>query len=181
MSMYDFTQTKEDLEKSVNWLRTEYSNIHTGQASSAILDSIKIESYGSMQPIKNVAGISVEDPRTLRVAPWDKNHVTVIDKAITAADLGLSVSADSAGLRVHFPQLTEETRSKIVKVLKGKLEEARVTVRKEREAVIKEIESSELSQDEQRDSKENLQKMIDDTNKKLEEVFKIKETNTMTI
>jgi len=179
--MYDFTQTKEDLEKSVVWLRTEYSNVHTGQASPGILDSIKIDSYGSMQPVKNVASITVEDPRTLRVIPWDKSHVALIEKAITAADLGLSVSVDGSGIRVNFPQLTEETRAKIVKVLKGKLEEARVTVRKEREFAVKEIESGELSQDEQRDSKDALQKMIDETNKKLEEVFKTKEVNTMTI
>lgn len=179
--MYDFTQTKEDLEKSVKWLQTEYANIHTGQASPAILDSIKIESYGSLQPIKNVASITVEDPRTLRVTPWDKGHVTLIDKAIIAADLGLSVAVDGAGMRVHFPQLTEETRAKIVKALKLKLEEARVTVRKEREATIKNIESQISSEDEQKTAKEKLQKMVDETNQKLEEVFKAKETNTMKV
>lgn len=181
VSMYDFTQTKEDLDKSIQWLQTEYGNIHTGQASPVILDSIKIESYGSLQPVKNVASITAEDPRTLRVTPWDKTHVTLIDKAITAADLGLSVSIDGAGLRVHFPQLTEETRAKIVKALKLKLEEARVTVRKEREGAIKNIESEIASEDEQKVAKEKLQKMIDDTNQKLETIFKEKEEKTMRV
>lgn len=179
--MYDFMQTKEDVAKSVTWLQTEYSNIHTGQASPAILDSIKIDSYGSLQPVKNVAGITVEDARTLRVSPWDKGHVKAIEKAVTEADLGLSVAVDGAGLRINFPQLTEESRAKIVKVLKGKLEDARVTVRKEREATIKDIEAGDMSDDEKRDAKESLQKIIDDTNKKLEEVFKQKEENTMKV
>lgn len=179
--MYEFTQIKEQLEKSMNWLSAEYATIHTGQATPIILDSIKIESYGSLQPIKNVASITSEDPRTLRVAPWDKTHVALIDKAITAADLGLSVSVDGAGLRVHFPQLTEETRARIVKGLKLKLEEARVAVRKEREAAIKDIETHVASEDEQKLVKEKLQKMIEDTNQKLEAIFKEKEEKTMKV
>lgn len=179
--MYDFTQTKEDLSKSIAWLKTEYSNIHTGQASPAVLDSIKVDSYGSLQPIKNVAGVTVEDARTLRVAPWDKGHIKAIEKAVVEADLGLSVSVDDAGLRINFPQLTEESRAKIVKVLKGKLEDARVTVRKEREITIKDIDGSDMSDDEKRDAKEDLQKLIDNTNKELEEVFKKKEENTMKV
>lgn len=179
--MYEFTQIKEQLEKTVTWLSSEYATIHTGQATPVILDTIKIESYGSLQPIKNVASITAEDPRTLRVTPWDKNHVALIDKAIVAADLGLSVSVDGAGLRVHFPQLTEETRMKIVKALKLKLEEARVAVRKERESAIKDIETVVASEDEQKIAKEKLQKMIDETNQKLEVVFKEKEEKTMKV
>jgi ribosome recycling factor len=179
--MYDFTQTKEDLAKSIEWLKAEYANVHTGQASPAILDSIKVDSYGSMQPIKNIASITVEDARTLRVAPWDKNQIKDIEKSVTEADLGLSVSVDDAGVRINFPQLTEESRAKIVKVLKGKLEDARVTIRKERENTIKDIDGGDMSDDEKHDAKEDLQKMIDDANKQLEEVFKQKEENTMKV
>lgn len=179
--MYDLTSAKENLQKIVTWLKTEYGTIHTGQASPVILDSIKIESYGSLQPIKNVASIQGEDPRTLRVTPWDRNHIALIDKAIVAADLGLSVSVDGNGMRVHFPQLTEETRAKIVKVLKQKLEDARVSVRKEREAAIKDIEATLASEDAQKSTKDQLQKLVDETNKQLEEVFKAKEENTMKV
>ncbi len=179
--MYDLSQAKENLQKIVGWLKNEYASIHTGQASPAILDSIKIESYGSLQPIKNVAAIQIEDPRTLRVNPWDKAHVALIDKAIIAADLGLSVAVDGNGMRVHFPQLTEETRGKIVKVLKQKLEDARVSVRKEREATIKDIETEVASEDMQKTTKDQLQKLIDETNRQLEEVFKSKEENTMKV
>lgn len=179
--MYDLVNIKENLQKVVSWLKNEYGSVHTGQASPTILDSIKIESYGSLQPIKNVASIQVEDPRTLRVNPWDKGQVSLIDKAIVAADLGLSVSVDGAGMRVHFPQLTEETRTKIVKVLKQKLEDARVSVRKEREAAIKDIETELASEDAQKSTKDQLQKLVDETNKQLEEVFRAKEENTMKV
>ncbi len=179
--MYDLANAKENLQKIVTWLKTEYGSIHTGQASPVILDSIKIESYGSFQPIKNVASIQVEDPRTLRVSPWDRAHVSLIDKAIVAADLGLSVSVDGNGMRVHFPQLTEETRAKIVKALKQKLEDARVSVRKEREATIKDIEANIVSEDSQKTTKDQLQKLVDETNRQLEEVFKTKEENTMKV
>ncbi len=180
-SMYDLANIKENLQKVVAWLKTEYGSVHTGQASPVILDSIKIESYGSFQPIKNVASIQVEDPRTLRVNPWDRNHVSLIDKAIVAADLGLSVSVDGNGMRVHFPQLTEETRARIVKALKQKLEDARVSVRKEREAAIKDIEANLSSEDAQKSTKDQLQKLVDDANRQLEEVFKAKEENTMKV
>jgi ribosome recycling factor len=179
--MYDLANIKENLQKVVAWLKTEYGSVHTGQASPVILDSIKIESYGSFQPIKNVASIQVEDPRTLRVNPWDRNHVSLIDKAIVAADLGLSVSVDGNGMRVHFPQLTEETRARIVKALKQKLEDARVSVRKEREAAIKDIEANLSSEDAQKSTKDQLQKLVDDANRQLEEVFKAKEENTMKV
>lgn len=179
--MYDLSNIKENLQKVVVWLRNEYGSVHTGQANPLILDSIKIESYGSLQPIKNVASIQLEDPRTLRVAPWDRNHVSLIDKAIVAADLGLSVSVDGSGMRVHFPQLTEETRAKIVKVLKQKLEDARVSVRKEREVAIKDIEANIASEDTQKTTKDQLQKLVDETNRQLEEVFKVKEENTMKV
>jgi len=179
--MYDLTQAKQNLEKVVTWLRSEYGSVHTGQANPLILDSIKIDSFGSQQPIKNVASIQVEDARTLRVSPWDRNHVALIDKAITSADLGLSVSVDGTGIRVHFPQLTEETRARIVKVLKQKLEDARVSVRKEREHTIKDLEEQDLPEDTVHGIKDSLQKTIDSVNQQLEEVFKQKEIITMKV
>jgi len=178
---YDFSVTKNNLQKVTDWLSHEYGNIHTGQANPLILDSIKIDSYGSFQPIKNIASITIEDARTLRINPWDKNQVGAIDKAIISSDLGLSVSVDGSGMRVVFPQLTEENRIKLVKVLKLKLEEARVSVRKERERVLKDIESLDFSQDEQKNIKEVLQKNIDEINKKLEDIFKQKEISVLKI
>ena len=94
---YNFSNFKIGLKKIEEFLGKEYSQLSTGRASVMVLDGVSIESYGSYQPVKNVASISVEDPKTLRVAPWDKNQIKAIEKAIMVADLGLSVATDEAG------------------------------------------------------------------------------------
>ena len=176
---YNFSNFKIGLKKAEEFLGKEYSQLSTGRASVMVLDGVSVESYGSYQPIKNVASISVEDPKTLRIAPWDKNQVKAIEKAIMVADLGLSVATDEAGIRVIFPQLTTETRQKLVKVLKEKLEEARITVRRERGNVWDEIQKEEkdgkMNEDEKMRSKDELQKLVDETNKNLEIHFEKKE------
>ncbi|MEA3399011.1 MAG: ribosome-recycling factor, partial [Patescibacteria group bacterium] len=120
---------KEELEKIENWLKKEYLQIHTGQANPAILDSVSVDSYGTKMPIKNVASISIEDSKTIRISPWDKNQIKDMEKAILEADLGLSIISDGDGVRVIFPMLTTETRQNFVKLLKDKLEDARINVR----------------------------------------------------
>jgi ribosome recycling factor len=141
--------------------------------------------YGSRSAIAHVAAINIEDAKTLRIAPWDKGQTREIEKAINEADLGLSVSSDDGGIRVHFPALTTETRAKLVKVLKEKLEEARVRVRGVRESTIKAIDAQEkeggMSEDDKYRLKEDLQKMVTDTNNALEALFEKKETDTMSI
>jgi len=143
-----------------------------------VLDSISIENYGSYTPIKNVASISVEDSKTLRIAPWDKNQVRLIEGAINEADLGLSVLSDADGVRVIFPMLTTESRSKLVKILKEKLEDARISVRKERQAEIDRLEG--LTEDEIKRAKEEIQKAVDEVNSNLENIFNKKESDLMT-
>ena len=180
---YNFSNFKLNLKKVEEFLSKEYSQLSTGRASPMILDGVSVESYGSFQPIKNTASISIEDPKTLRIAPWDKNQIKSIEKAILVADLGLSVATDDAGIRVIFPQLTTETRQKLVKVLKEKLEEARITVRRERGNVWEEIQKLEkegkMTEDERERSKEELQKIVDESNKNLEIHFEKKEKEVM--
>ena len=180
---YNFTNFKLNLNKINEFLGKEYSQLSTGRASPMVLDGVSVESYGSYQPIKNVASISIEDPKTLRIAPWDKSQIKGIEKAILTADLGLSVATDDAGIRVIFPQLTTETRQKLVKVLKEKLEEARITVRRERGEIWEDIQNQEkagkITEDDKERSKEELQKIIDEINKKLEETFAKKEKEVM--
>ena len=180
---YNFSQFKNDLKKVEDRLAKEYSLIHAGNASPMILDSILVESYGSHQPIKNVASISIENARTLRVAPWDKSQIKAIEKAITVANLGLSVAADEQGLRVIFPQLTTERRVQMVKLAKDKLEDARIKVRAARETVWNEIQKNEregkMPEDEKFRAKDELQKIVDNGNKKLEEIFNKKEHEIM--
>ncbi|MFA6325292.1 MAG: ribosome recycling factor [Candidatus Paceibacterota bacterium] len=180
---YNFIDFKNELKKVEEFLSKEYSQISTGRASPIVLDSISVETYGSRQPIKNVASISIEDPKTLRIAPWDKNQIKAIEKSILIADLGLSVATDEAGIRVIFPQLTSETRQKLMKVVREKLEESRITVRRERGNVWDEIQrmqkDGEMNEDEKARSKDELQKVIDDVNSNLESIFEKKEKEVL--
>ena len=148
-----------------------------------VLDGINVESYGSFVPLKNVASVSIEDPKTLRIAPWDKTQIKGIEKAIVGSNLGLSVATDDQGIRVIFPQLTTETRQTLVRVLKEKLEESRISVRREREAVMEDIEAKEkegkMTEDDRFRAKEELQKIINETNNNLEAIFEKKEHEVM--
>jgi ribosome recycling factor len=140
---YNFSQFKNELKKVEEFLSKEFSQLNIGRASPMVLDGVTVESYGNYGPIKNVASVNIEDPKTLRIVPWDKNQIKAIEKAIQAANLGLSVATDDAGIRVLFPQLTTETRQTLVKVLKQKLEESRITVRQERERIWDEVQAEE--------------------------------------
>jgi len=180
---YNFSNFKTELKKVEDFLSKEYSQLNIGRASPMILDSITVEAYGSHGPLKNSASISIEDPKTLLVAPWDKGQIKAIEKAIITADLGLSVATSDVGIRVIFPVLTTETRQKLVKVLKDKLEDSRITVRKEREDVWDEIQAQEkestLTEDEKFQAKDELQKIINEVNTNLEAIFNRKEKEVM--
>lgn len=130
-------------------------------------------------PIVQVGSVSVEDPRTLRVSVWDASLIKETEKAITAADLGVSVVADSSGLRVIFPTLTSERRTQLLKLAKAKLEEARVSIRGARDEAMKDIDakekSGEMSEDDKFGAKEALQKRVDATNQSLESHYFQKE------
>ncbi len=176
---FNFSKIDSGLKEAVDWLGREYSRVHTGRASPIILDGVMVEAYGAMQPIKNVGSVSVEDARTLRVTLWDKSVIKDVEKAIIAANLGLSVSVDGEGMRVIFPALTTENRQKLVKVLKEKLEDGRIRVRKERENALTEVKNANLPEDEARRTKEDIQKRVDSANERLEKTFEAKETEVM--
>ncbi|MCX6755228.1 MAG: ribosome recycling factor [Candidatus Nomurabacteria bacterium] len=180
---YNFSNFKNDLKKVEEFLSKEYTQLNTGRASPLVLDGVAVEVYGAYQPIKNVASVSIEDVKTLRVAPWDKGQIKAIEKAITTANLGLSVASDDMGLRVIFPQLTTETRQNLVKVLKERLENSRITVRKERERIWDEIQALEkdgkMTEDERFRAKDDLQKIIDEANNSLEATFEKKQKEVL--
>jgi len=180
---YNFSNFKSGLKKKEDFLGKEYSQLNVGRASPMVLDGVSVESYGSFVPLKNVASVSIEDPKTLRIAPWDKSQIKNIEKAIAGANLGLSAATDDLGIRVIFPQLTTETRQTLVKVLKEKLEESRITVRREREKLLEDIETKEtegkMTEDERFRAKEELQKIINETNGSLEVIFEKKEKEVM--
>jgi ribosome recycling factor len=176
---YNFSHFKTQLAGVETWLQGELASIHTGRATPALLDGVKIVAYGSLSPIMHVASIVGEDPRTLRVSPWDKSHTKEIEKAVNEANLGVSASADGEGVRVFFPELTAERRTMFAKIARERLEDARISVRKEREECWNDIQAKEkdgsISEDDKFRSKEELQKMVDETNKKLETMTERKE------
>jgi ribosome recycling factor len=180
---YNFSNFKMELKKVEEFLNKEYTQLNIGRASPMVLDGVSVDSYGSYVPLKNVASVSIEDPKTLRIAPWDKNQIKSIEKAIVGANLGLSVATDDQGIRVIFPQLTTESRQTLVKLLKEKLEESRISVRRERENVLSDMEAKEkegkITEDEMYNSKEELQKIITQTNDNLEAIFEKKEKEVL--
>ncbi len=181
--MYNFSNFKIEIKKVGDFLSKEYSQLNIGRASPMVLDGVSVEAYGSRVPLKNVASVGIEDPKTLRIVPFDKNQIKEIEKAIATANLGLSVATDDMGIRVIFPQLTTETRQTLVKVLKEKLEEQRVTVRRERERIWDDVQSKQkegkLTEDEKFKAKDELQKIIDEANRNLEAVFEKKQKEVL--
>lgn len=180
---YNFSNFKNELKKVEEFLGKEYSQLNIGRASPMVLDGVSVDSYGQRMPLKNVATVAIEDPKTLRISPWDKGQIKEIEKAIQASNLGLSLATDDMGIRVIFPQLTTESRQTLVKVLKEKLEESRITVRRERERIWRDVESKEsggeLTEDEKFRAKDELQKLIDGVNANLEANFEKKESEVM--
>lgn len=176
---YNFSKFKSGVDGIEEWLKKEFSLLRTGRATSAILDSITVDSYGTQSPIAHVGNITMEDARTLRVAPWDKTQVKAIEAAITKANLGLSVATDDSGLRIIFPELTGERRAQITKLLHAKLEDARISLRKEREAVLtdfkQKVKDGDMSEDDHFKAKEELQKQVDATNRHFEQLAEKKE------
>jgi len=180
---YDFTKFKEEKEKIINYLSSEYRSIQTGTASPQVLDLLSVDSYGSKMSISHIASVGVETPANLLIVPYDKSLLKEIEKVINEADLGLSTSSDSTGLRVFFPKPTTESRQKMVKLIKEKLEEARVKVRNVREDSKKEIEKAskdgEFGKDEETRYLEELQNLVTEVNRELEEIYSKKEKDIL--
>jgi ribosome recycling factor len=175
--MYDLNSFKTEAKQAEEWLAKEYSQLHTGRAAPALLDSVSVEVYGQFSPLKNVASISIEDPKTLLVSPWDKSAIKDIERALHAANLGFSVSSGDVGVRVIIPALTTESRNHLIKIAKERLEDARITVRKAREAALDMLKAAALPEDTMRTAKDEVQKLVDASNVALEAMFKKKEAD----
>ena len=177
--MFDFLDLKTKSKEVENWLSKELSVIRTGRATSAILDFVQVEAYGSKMAIKELANIIVEDAKTVKVEPWDMAVGKSIEKAITTSNLGLSVAPFEKGLRIIFPELTAERREQFVKVVKQQLEEAKVSIRNLRDKTGKSIDekekNGEMGEDDKFRLKEEMQKIINEVNQKLEELAEKKE------
>ncbi len=176
---YDFSPLKGKIKESEEWLSRELLGVRTGRATPTLLDGVKPEAYGARTSLKELAAISVEDARTIRIAPWDKSLTKAIEKGIVDANLGVGTATDEQGLRVTFPELTSERRVQLTKIVHDKTEHAKVTLRGHRTDAIKEIDALKkegMSEDQAKRDKEELQKMIDAGNEALMAVLKRKES-----
>ena len=175
---YDFSPLKTKIQETEEWLAHELSGGRTGRATPSLLDVVKPEAYGTLTPLRELASISVEDARTLRIIPWDKSLTKTIEKGITEVDLGVGVSTDDQGLHISFPELTSERRTQLSKLAGDKTEQAKVTLRSHRTDAIKEIDTLKkegMSEDQAKRDKEQLQKLIDAGNDGLLKVLERKE------
>ncbi len=176
--VYDLSELKRELPEIRAWLQKELSLLRTGRASPALLDNVSVDYYGTKTPLKHAGTILIEDARTLRIKPWDASLIPKIEQEIRAAGMGLQPIAEKDSLRVIFPELTEERRKSLLKVLSEKLEEARIKMRKIRDEWRSDIQNEErqgnLSEDAKYRYEEELQKLIDAAGKELEEIAETK-------
>ncbi len=162
---------------------SEFTKIRTGKASTAILDSVRVDYYGSMVPIKQVANIGIPEPRLLTVQPWDKNIIGAIEKAIQVADIGLNPINDGHLIRLPIPQLTEERRSELAKICKKIAEDGRIAVRNIRRDANEKLKNAEkdhtISEDDSHRFQDNIQELTNETIKKIDELLENKEAEIM--
>lgn len=182
--MNNFNNFAKDVKEVVTWMQKEMKSISAGGVNPAVLDSVSVESYGSYMQVMHLAAIGI-DGNSLKVSPFDKSQTKAIEQAIRDADLGVSLVTESDGVRVIFPQLTTETRVKFVKLAKEKLEDARIKVRQLRSDVNSDLDAEKIagnmSEDDNKKKKDEVQKMVDSTNMELEAIFKHKESAILTV
>lgn len=175
----------QEFEKAVNHLKEEFNRLQLGRANPSMVENVHVEIYGAVQPLKAVASISVPEPRTLVIAPWDRSSLAAIEKGIVGSGLGLNPVNDGIVVRINIPPLTEERRRDLTKVVKKLAEEARIGVRTARHDahdILKDLESkSEITEDDLRGSVKKLQDKVDAMNVKIEELSKQKEQDIMTV
>jgi ribosome recycling factor len=175
----------ERMEKAVAALRRELAAIRAGRAAPALLDKITVDYYGSGMPLNQLANISAPEPRLLVIQPWDKKSVSEIERAILKSDLGLTPNSDGTVIRLSIPQLTEERRRELVKVVRKKAEEARVAIRNVRRDINEEIKKSEkngdITEDELHKTQDDIQKMTDKYIEDAEKVLAAKEREILEV
>ncbi|MFZ2190362.1 MAG: ribosome recycling factor [Candidatus Magasanikiibacteriota bacterium] len=178
-------QHKENFNKAIDHLKHEITGLRTGRATPAIVEDIAVEAYGTRQPMKAVASITVQDAKTIAIEPWDKGLVQAIETAIRSSDLGMNPINDGRLVRINLPELTQERRQELIKVLHKKLEEARVSVRKIREEVRDKVQAmeknKEISEDEKFKLQDSLEEVVKEYNDKIKMIGEEKETEVNTI
>ena len=178
-------KAEELFKKALGHLKSEFAKLQVGRASAALVEGILVEAYGTKQPLKAVASISVPDPKSLQIQPWDRSQLAAIEKGIIAADMGVTPVNDGLSIRLNFPQLTEERRVEMSKVVHKMAEEAKISIRQARadaHASFRELEKEKsMTEDEVHGAEKKLQERVDHYNKEVEEMAKKKEADVMTV
>lgn len=176
---YDFSQLDVKINETKEWLEAELDKIRTGRATASVLDDVTVESYGTQTPVNQLGSIGNEGPRTLRIDVYDASQIDAVEKALQQAEIGASIAKDDSGVRLNFPELTEENRQQALDRAKAKLEEARVSLRGEREEAWNEIreleDDGEIAEDEKYRLKEKLEARIKEANDGMDEMLEAKQ------
>ncbi len=177
--MSDYPEFESKMKKTAEVLQTQLAAVRAGRANAAVLDQLTVDYYGVPTPIQQVASISVPDPRSLLIQPWDASVLKGIEKAILSSELGINPQNDGRAIRLVFPQLTEERRKELAKQVKKYGEDAKVAVRNIRRDAIekfkKQQKASEITEDDYKEIEKDIQKLTDDYVKEVEEIASKKE------
>jgi ribosome recycling factor len=183
--MLSVNEARTQMEKAVEAMRREFTSVRTGKATPALLDTVRVDAYGSKMPINQVGTVSSPEPRLLLIQPWDKGLLKAIETGITQADLGLNPSNDGNIIRVPIPQLTEQRRKEMVKMVHKLAEEGRVAIRHARQEANKDLKKRqgdhELSEDDAHRQMEQVQKLTDEYIAKIDQLVKAKEQEVMEV
>lgn len=178
-------EAQAHMEKAIGFLKKDLASIRTGRANAALLDPVKVDYYGTLSPISQIAAVTVPESRTILIKPWEKNLLKLIEKAILDANLGLTPTNDGDVIRIGMPPLTEERRKEFVKQAKSRGEEARVSIRNVRrdanEALKKALKEASISEDEEKRGLKQVQDLTDQFVKGVDELLLTKESEILTI
>lgn len=173
------------MKKSIEALQKDLAKVRTGRATPALLDGIRVESYGTLSPLNQIAAIATPDPKLITVSPWDKSLLSAVEKAIQASGLGLTPVRDKNIIRLPIPPLTEERRKILSKQCAKTCEESKISIRNIRREINETIKKAEkdkgLPQDDSRKEQDNIQKIVDDFIKQIDDIFKNKEKEIMSV
>lgn len=179
------TKSEETMKKSIGFLKEELATIRAGKANPKLVDKIQVSYYGTMTPINQMANISVPEPRSIIIQPWDSNLVKEIEKAILASDLGINPSNDGKLIRLVIPPLTEERRKDLIKLVKKEVENAKIAVRNIRRDANEEFKklekNSEITKDDHKKAEEEMQKLTDKYIKLADDIYKEKEKEILEV
>ena len=178
-------EAEEKMEKTVSVVVNEFAGVRTGKASSALVENIMVEVYGSNMRIRELAGITTPEPRTLSIQPWDASTIVHIEKAIQKANLGLNPATQGKTIRIFFPELSTERRQEFTKIIKKMAEDGRVAIRHVRRDAMDQLKKhahvSGVTEDEEKQCEKDLQKLTDDFIAKIDQHVTHKEKEIMTV